>query len=148
MTALDERPAAPGDAFDPGRRDALMRLAFETGAAIGYQRGLRDAEADQAELFARLRDHILESASPRSQAYAARREAELRRVREGSQLTGPELIERAYASMARYPSRPNPPSGLHPLTWDGTWKPKRPDAIWTADQERTHRMLARKADAA
>jgi hypothetical protein len=148
MTALDERADAISEGFDPGRRDELMRLAFETGAAIGYQRGLRDAEADQAELFARLRDHVLESASPRSQAYAARREAELRRAREGSQLTGPELIERARQSMRHYPTRPDPPAGLHPLTWDGTWKPKRPDAIWTADQERTHRMHARKADAA
>lgn len=148
MTALDDLPAAPDAAFDPTRRDDLMRLAFEAGATIGYRRGLEDAAADQAELFARLRDRVLESASPRSQAYAAQREAEQRWVREGSQMTGPELVERARESMRHYPTRPNPPTGLRPLTWDGTWKPKRPDAIWTADQERTHRMIARKVDAA
>lgn len=146
MTALDERPADL-DAFDPTRRDDLMRLAFLAGHHVGYRRGMEDAAADQAEDFARLRDWVLLSASPRAQSYAARREAELRRVREGSQLTGPELIERARASMASFPTRPNPPTGLPLITWDGTWKPKRPDAVWTAENERTYRMHARKAAA-
>lgn len=147
VTALDERPVGQDTGFDPTRRDDLMRLAFEAGAAIGYRQGIEDAAAEQAELFARLRDWVLQSASPRSQAYAARREAERRWVAEGSRLTGPELIERARASMANLPTRPNPPTGLHPVTWDGTWKPKRPDAIWTAENERTYRMHARKAAA-
>ena len=144
VTAIDERPTAR----TAPTLDELVRIAFNAGAAIGYRHGLEDAAGEQAEDFARLRDWVLQSASPRSQAYAARREAEQRRVREGSQLTGPELIERARASMANRPVRPNPPTGLPPVTWDGTWKPKRADAIWTADNERTHRMLARRATGA
>lgn len=145
MTALDERPTAPDTDFDPTVRDELMRLAFYAGHHIGYQCGSQDTAADQAEDFARLRDWVLQSASPRSQAYAAKREAELRWVREGSQLTGPQLVERARASMANMPMRPDPPAGLPPVTWDGTWRPKRTDAVWTGDNERTHRMLSRKA---
>jgi len=152
VTALDERPADTPAAPEPDPYipppDSVWRAAFLAGHALGYRHGHEDAAAHAAEDFARLRDWVLPSASPRSQCYAARREAEARRAAEGPSLTPEQIAQRARDSMNALPARPDPPAGLPPITWDGTWKPKRPDAIWTAEQERTHRWHTRKADAA
>ena len=114
------------------------------GLSDGIEAGRAEAEAEMDEQWARLADLIRQSGSPRSRSFAERRAAELERVRTGSQATGPELAERARRSMENFRERPDPPTGLPRITWDGTYRPMRPDAVWTAADE--YRFQAHQRD--